>query len=497
LDDYDKAEDFWADCLRIVFLDGKTISSVKRMRSNSGISSTMNTPNIEQEEEETEADADFARILHNLGNVHLQSGHLDVALQAYEESLTVRKRLLNIGEIGSCAEIISQQLRHLNVNKEKRTSYCEKLREIANTLHNIGWLYEMRLQYEKALNCLNQALYIKQILIQDDDSVTKKKKGNDETMMRNSLQMSLTRDEINLGKSLSCAVTLVRIGSVHTKLFNYDIGLSYYKAALCVQRKILGPDHIAVARTLFDMGQIANHSTDTSYTSHYSHEEAIICFNEALRIAKLQYGQHHHAVAGVMYDIGSIHDRSGNDLDAIFYYKNSVTAYGRIYAYKLMRRFCLIPVFRTVESVSAGVGVGNMYNYNGYHPNSRHHQGFNPATLHDQYSAKGHARSSVEGAEAIAADDKDRELFLRASVALNAVAMRSGVSNEFSFLSWQLAFLKFFKGLTDTGSVGTTLRDFYQSIFVYFERTNTTEHQATTITKPTGVISDSYVYAVQ
>jgi len=287
-------------------------------------------------------------------------------------------------------------------------------------------------------------------------------------------QLFLVASEMNLGKTLSCAVTLLRIGSVHVKIFNHDVGLSYYRAALSIQRSELGNDHIAVARTLFDMGQIANHHTDASGLN----KDAMTCFNEALRIAKLQFGQHHYAVAGVMYDIGSIHDKSGNDFDAIAYYRSSVKVYGRIYAKSLLKRFCFIPIFQTVGSVS-----------------NISHEGFNPAGLGDHYSIENRARSSAQQAATIE-DDKDRELFVRASMALSAVAERSGAMSEYTLLGFELSLIKFIEGLAASGmeSIRARVRNFLLAFVNHFEQVNVNEHAIVT---PHQTESDSHLHTVR
>jgi len=463
LGDYIKAEEFWADCFRIIFREGKNISEKTSISSNPPNKSVGITQSIDKtagnliEADTLVSDAEYARILHNLGNVHLQNGHLDIASQCYEEALDMRRKLLNIGENDN-TELT--QLCDADVN---RVANHDKLRDMANTLHNLGWLYEMQSTYEKSLSCLNQALFIKQSLSNQIEARSRRIDG------KNPVAIVLSRDEMNLGKTLSCAVTLLRIGSVHVKIFNHDIGLSYYRAALSIQKSELGNDHIAVARTLFDMGQIANHHTDASGLN----KDAMTCFNEALRIAKLQFGQHHYAVAGVMYDIGSIHDKSGNDFDAIAYYRSSVKVYGRIYAKSLLKRFCFIPIFQNVGSVS-----------------NISHQGFNPAGLGDQYSIENRARSSAQQAAAIE-DGKDRELFVRASMALSAVAERSGAMNEYTLLGFELSLIKFIEGLAASGmeSIRAKVRSFLLAFVNHFEQVNVNEHAIVT---PHHTKSDSH-----
>jgi len=467
LGDYIKAEEFWADCFRIIFCEGKDILEKRNSSSalaNSCASDVESKDFITKKSKDDTVqveDAEYARILHNLGNVHLQNGHLDIASQCYEEALAIRRKLLNM-KANDHTKLT--QLCEFNVS---RGINHEKLRDMANTLHNLGWLYEMQCIYEKALSCLNQALFIKQNL---SKHIEKHKRENEE---KKSVTIVPRHDETNLGKTLSCAITLLRIGSVHVKIYNHDIGLSYYRAALSIQKSELGKDHIAVARTLFDMGQIANHHTDASGLN----KDAMTCFNEALRIAKLQFGQHHYAVAGVMYDIGSIHDKSGNDFDAITYYRNSVSVYGRIYAKSLLRRFCFVPIFRNVSSGK-----------------NSSHEGFNPAGLGDQYSMENRARSTVQQAAAIE-DGKDKELFIRASIALTTVAERSGRMNEYTLLGFELSFWKFVEGLAASGmeSIRARVRKFLLAFVNHFEKVSESEH---IVVRSQQTISDSFFHNV-
>ena len=98
----------------------------------------LNTEKV-KEEDNLVGDTEYARIFHNLGNVYLQNGHLDVALQCYEEALTIRRKVLNIG---ATDDSILTQLCDSNVN---RVANHEKLRDMADTLQNLGWLHEIQI----------------------------------------------------------------------------------------------------------------------------------------------------------------------------------------------------------------------------------------------------------------------------------------------------------------------------------------------------------------
>jgi len=196
---------------------------------------------------------------------------------------------------------------------------------MSETLHNMGWVYEIMGIYDKALSHLNESLVIKRAVALNNEPPS----------------IRITEDN-----SLESAMTLLRIGSVHVRLTNYDIALSYYESAIKIQRRLLGKNHLVVARTLVDMGHILwkrfNESSELMVVRGKEvpvpDHRSLQCFSESLRIARHNFGPNHACVAQVMYDLGCQYDLQGQQNKAVNCFKGSLRIHGRRYARALCRR---------------------------------------------------------------------------------------------------------------------------------------------------------------
>ncbi len=337
----------------------------------------------------------LATVLHHLGNVILKTGKTADSMSCYEEALSIRRKLCGMGTTGFAEYATQMDMESMNINRII-------LQDMADTLHNIGGVYETKNMPQKALGCYNQALIIKR-------SYSKEKK----------VEFSL-EDQVKSCNTLSSAITLLRIGAIHNQLEDYDVALSYYKSALSIQRQHLGRDHIAVAQTLAEMGLISFRQLDNSI--HTSNEEKAVLeatvikrFNEALRISRLCHGPDHVSVAGVMYSIGSIHSCKGEYNKAIDYYQHSVKVYGRQYAKNLCRS--LFDISSTQDNKYDEI-VDNDHGL--FHPTSFMN---NISPLENRTSVI-FSRGTTGSSSTI--NDIDREAYLKASLALAQVASRSG-----------------------------------------------------------------------
>ena len=158
------------------------------------------------------------------------------------------------------------------------------------------WAYEVIGVLEKALACFNEALVLKRSLPH--------LLGANIPIEEATAVVPLD-DHMNKCTSMTSANTLQRIGSIHIKLYNYDIALSYYKTALRIQRRSLGKDHIVVACTLSEMGKIMKQRMKSTYDLFGNDtvgldKVAMKCFTESLRITQRQFGSNHKAVADVV-----------------------------------------------------------------------------------------------------------------------------------------------------------------------------------------------------
>ena len=361
LGDYKKCIILYADCLRIRLLtDGYDASTVAKVLINMGIAHAragffhkameclegalkIRTSRVEsfesklmaagalQEQKEVsvegsmheleaeayEEESELALVLHNIGNVHLKNGRFDMALKCYKKTLNLRRRHCGFGD-GGFGEIG-------HGTPEAMFKFDEELLSMSDTLHNMGWVYELLGVYDKALSHLNECLVIKRAV----------------ALNRESSGVQVTKDN-----SLESAMTLLRIGSVHVNLANYDIALSYYESAIQIQRRLLGKNHVAVARTLIDMGHILwKRFTESSEllvgagnVVSGPDPRSLQCFSESLRIARTNFGPNHACVAQVMYDLGCQYDLQGQQVKAVNCFKGSLRIHGRRYARALCRR---------------------------------------------------------------------------------------------------------------------------------------------------------------
>jgi tetratricopeptide (TPR) repeat protein len=104
---------------------------------------------------------DLASVLHDLGNVLLKVGDTSEAMNTYNEALSLRHNLCGIG-VGVFATLVQQSDLDNTIHK-----HHDILKDTADTLHNIGGIYETMKKEKKALNCYNQALIIKRSISRD------------------------------------------------------------------------------------------------------------------------------------------------------------------------------------------------------------------------------------------------------------------------------------------------------------------------------------------
>ena len=365
-----------------------------------------------------EEEKELATVLHHLGNVLLKSGDDFEAMSAYNEALSLRRKLCGI-DSGGFAKFIEQEDVENAIEQHRGV-----LRDMADTLHNIGGVYETKNMYQQALSCYNQALVIKR-------SISREKQ----------VGFSLD-DHIKSCNTLSSAITLIRIGTIHNELQNYDISLSYYKSALDIQKQHLGRDHASVAHTLVEMGLIIRRQINNPFG--FEGEErsnlelgASKYFNEALRISKLCFGPNHISVAGVMYNMGSIHDHKGDYANAINCYQHSVKVYGREYAKTLCQSlFNMSSVHRNSQNdvVDKELGLFHPITFRGNISNN------SPIMLSQRI-----AKSSSNFTEI------DREAYMNASIALAQVATRSGMVGWLDRSSFQTFVLSILHFITTSG----------------------------------------------
>ena len=405
----DRVQAAKSHCSTLLELKGIDAAEIDEKESSQGTGKNTNQVLFDEEVE-------MARVLFHLGNVQMKLGDIDKSFKFYDESLLLRRKLCGFGD--GCYSIYIQE----HGDKVSLLNH-DILKEMANTLHNIGWVWEMKNMQQQALSCYYEALVIKRSLCPSIDVTYNEESEKD--------------DYVRSANDLSSAITLIRIGSIHVKLHNYEISLSYYKSALRIQRRLLGHDHIAVAQTLSDMGQILRQRAhypllDGSAPDTASiNKAAMKCFNEALRISKQTYGQNHETVAGVMFDIGAMYDQGGEFNDAIHFFHHSTMVYGRVYSRTICKSFFGVSLYAPIEHEaiedSGNDGLSNLGDI---------------FTRVRQRGRGFQSPFSIENARAHTHFDSDRERYLRASLALAKVVGRATVKNGSSIQSIEILLFK-------------------------------------------------------
>jgi len=352
-------------------------------------------------------EAQLAMVLHYIGNDYLQMEESSRAIHYYEEALSMWYKLCEF-DIGGFSEYANK-----SGSAEKIVIHKDYLRDMADTMHNMGGVLETRSEYARALGFYNQALVIKRSLLEETEKSIAKQPTS-----------TALDDFILSSKTLSSAITLLRIGAIHVVLQNYDVALSYYKSALKIQRQHLGRDHISVAQTLYEIGiivrQVLKYSPDMRAQDILGMEKAAVKYlKDSLAIAKSRYGANHEIVASVMFDIGSIHDRKGDYEEALSCYQHSVRVYGTAYA----RGLCS-DIFDA--SHDNGKKISSFSEDN--------HGLFNPSALNGSITnpffgtpLKNVTRQAMQSQQQGSREIKGRDSYLKASLALANAATHSGV----------------------------------------------------------------------
>jgi len=364
-------------------------------------------------------ESQLASVLHHIGNDYLQMEEPSRAMHYYEEALSIWCKLCEFEQDTGFSEFANEC-----GSAEKIETHKDYLRDMADTMHNMGGVFETRSEYAKALSMYNQALIIKRSVLS-------------EKVIPKQTDPSTLDDFILSSKTLSSAITLLRIGAIHVVLQNYEVALSYYKSALAIQRQHLGREHISVAQTLYEIGIIVRHvlkdSPDMRAEDILGMEKAAVKYlKDSLAIAKIRYGSNHEIVASVMFDIGSIHDRKGDYEAALSCYQHSVRVYGVAYA-----RGCCRDIFdsshdnstKFISVVEDNHGLFNPTALNGCITNLSFGTPLANAKRQMQLDQQG--RSIGKG----------RDSYLKASLALTNAAAHSGILGTNSVEVAMLRFL--------------------------------------------------------
>ena len=198
---------------------------------------------------------------------------------------------------------------------------------MANCYNNLGYIYTFQSDFPKALEYYNKAL-----------SIQKKAHGEnhpDVATSYNNLggvysnQGNFTKGleyyemALDINKNIyeeshpKLAVCYNNIGSIYSHLGEHERSLEYYNKALSIQLTIYGEKHPDVARSYINIGFAKAKLGDRTTAMEY--------YYKALDICKSIYGEKHEDVAACYNNIASIYSKQGDYESATQCYQKALT----------------------------------------------------------------------------------------------------------------------------------------------------------------------------
>ncbi len=198
--------------------------------------------------------------------LHYYERALKIQLSVFgENQLEIAQCYNNVGYVYSLLEDNDKALDYLNKSLQIKLLQPNGNTDIANTYNNIGAVYDTRQEYHKALDYYKKALNI---------------------------QLGISGERHTL-----VATVYNNIGAVYDSQRKYSQAIDHYKKALNLRLDILGESHPDVAYAYNNIGYA--HSAQGYYT------EAINYYEKALNILIANYGEKHPNVAVCYSNIGS------------------------------------------------------------------------------------------------------------------------------------------------------------------------------------------------
>eukprot|EP00549_Striatella_unipunctata_P021875 CAMPEP_0118677296 /NCGR_PEP_ID=MMETSP0800-20121206/2549_1 /TAXON_ID=210618 ORGANISM="Striatella unipunctata, Strain CCMP2910" /NCGR_SAMPLE_ID=MMETSP0800 /ASSEMBLY_ACC=CAM_ASM_000638 /LENGTH=1535 /DNA_ID=CAMNT_0006572955 /DNA_START=207 /DNA_END=4814 /DNA_ORIENTATION=- len=301
---FGQAEDRMSGAVRI-WRDRLTASEITRRgkmaerKLKYGDDSSFKDMDLSEEENELSSG------LHFQGCVLLKMNEIQRAFTCFEQSLALRRKQLQ---------------------KETEPS-DDDLLAVADSLHCIGFVRELRNEFHESLLCYKEALVLKCGRVVDPSKI-------EETNILVYTDDEYEKNSLNPSEGMSYAATLYRVGMVHSRMGKIEIAIDCIKAAFTIQSRHLGPDHIIVATTLTQLGNVMQNTC-------IDDNKALACYKGALNVKKKQLGIHHTDVGVILYKMGNLYDSHNDFLRASGCYKYALRVYGRQYLGSMNRAICL------------------------------------------------------------------------------------------------------------------------------------------------------------
>jgi non-specific serine/threonine protein kinase/serine/threonine-protein kinase len=235
----------------------------------------------------TEADAETATILCDLGSLSVQTGRNAAADSLYSLALDIQERLL-----GPRSLEVSTTLAYLGVLRRYQANYAasdslyqralairlavvgEDDREVADILNNMSVLYWHMGRLDDAEDAMRRCLRV--------------------------------REQLFPASHPSIAQSFNNLGALSQKRGDYEAATAYYTSALQIREQAYGTDHTEVGQTLSNLAAL------DSERGRYA--QARETLDRVLNMYRGIFGEEHHMVAHTLYSIGMAYLKEG-DLD--------------------------------------------------------------------------------------------------------------------------------------------------------------------------------------
>uniref|UniRef100_A0A7S4MCA4 Kinesin light chain n=1 Tax=Odontella aurita TaxID=265563 RepID=A0A7S4MCA4_9STRA len=249
---------------------------------------------------------DAATALNNLGRVHYMLGRYPQALDAYLETLAMRRTLLGPAHLDVAATVYNtgQTLHRLGKNDDAMELYTNFLaaarpvlgpqhRDVAIMLKCMASVHHERGSHEEALRLYSEALEAAR------------------------LSLGSYHPEV--------ASTLNKLGNLLYEKGRLDDAMRAYGDGLVAERSALEANHPNIAVTLTNIAQI--HRVRGESTC------ALRLYDEVLALQRSRHGLTHPDIALTLSSIALIHYQNGRYEDSLLFYQESMRIYRDIHGH--------------------------------------------------------------------------------------------------------------------------------------------------------------------
>jgi tetratricopeptide (TPR) repeat protein len=180
-------------------------------------------------------------------------------------------------------------------------------------LEILGSAYESLGNYQKAIECLERALTIKDKVYGEEHIEVAKLLNNLGAIYINLGNYEKAKAVLERAFSLQkefhaegqeIARTLNNLGTVYAELQEFQKAIEYLERALTIKEKIYGKEDIEVAKTLYSLGN--------AYRYLNRHQERKELLERALAIEKKAYGEEHIKLAKTLNSLGNAYGNLGD-----------------------------------------------------------------------------------------------------------------------------------------------------------------------------------------